>query len=101
MRRTYFFFVFEFLHEASTFVRSTAVCSTTFRRELLLQLLDPYHIISTAIALQDATQVEVVYLPFRFLCEEHLAFYRPVHFDTPGAAVIFAYNAAIRLATTS
>ena len=30
--------------QASSFVQSTAVCSATFRRDLLLQFLCPYHI---------------------------------------------------------
>ena len=40
--------------QASSFVRSTAVCSATFRRDLLLQLLNPYHVISAVTALHAA-----------------------------------------------
>ena len=42
LRRT----LHDFSQQASSFVLSTAVCSATFRRDLLLQLLNPYHIIS-------------------------------------------------------
>ena len=48
--------------QVSSFVRSTAVCSATFRRDMLLQLLPPYHKISTVTALQAAAQVEVACL---------------------------------------
>ena len=49
----------DFLHQASSFVPSTAVCYTTFPRDLLFLLLNPYQIISTATDLQVATQREV------------------------------------------
>ena len=35
---------YDFSQQASSFVRSTALCSATLRRDLLLQLLNPYHI---------------------------------------------------------
>ena len=44
-------FFYDFSPQASSFVRSTAVLSATFRRDLLLQLLNPYHIISAVIVL--------------------------------------------------
>ena len=50
--------------QAPSFVQSTAVCSTTFRRDLLLHLRNPYHIISAVTALQAATQLEVACLLF-------------------------------------
>ena len=49
--------VFDFLP-----FRSTAVCCTTFRRDLLLQLLSLYHMISTVSALQAAAELEVACL---------------------------------------
>ena len=55
----------DFSQQASSFVRSTAVCSATFRRDLLLQLLNPYHIMSAVTALEAAAQLEVVSY---FLC---------------------------------
>ena len=41
----------DFSQQASSSVRSTAVRSATFRRDLLLQLLHPYHMISAVIVL--------------------------------------------------
>ena len=49
---------YDFSQKASRFVRSIAVCSTTFRQDLLLHLLNPSHIISDVTALQAATQLE-------------------------------------------
>ena len=54
-------------------MRSTAVRSTTFRRDLLLQLLNPYHIISAVTALQTASQLEVACLLFCDLRDQHLS----------------------------
>ena len=42
---------YDFSQQASSFVRSTAARSATFRGDLLLQLLNPYHIISAVIVL--------------------------------------------------
>ena len=42
---------YDFSQQASSFVRSTAARSATFSRDLLLQLLNPYHIISAVIVL--------------------------------------------------
>ena len=53
----------DFSQQASSFVRSTAVCSATFRRDLLLQLFN-HHIISTVTALQVAVQLEFACLFF-------------------------------------
>ena len=47
----------DFSQQASSFVWSTAGCSAPFRRELLLQLLNPHHIISAVTALQVAAQL--------------------------------------------
>ena len=52
-------FFSDFLQQYSSFVRSAAVCSATFRRNLLLQLVNPYRIISAVTALQAAAQLEV------------------------------------------
>ena len=92
---------YDFSPQASSFERSTAVCSTTFGRELLLQLLNPYHITSAVNPLQAATQLEVACLLFFVLRDEQLAIHRPVHFTSPAAAGIVCYTAVILLATTS
>ena len=42
---------YDFSQQASGFVWSTAVCSPTFRRDLLLLLLNPYHTFSAITAL--------------------------------------------------
>ena len=57
---------YEFSQQVSSFVRSTAGCSATFRRDLLLQLLNPCLTISAVTALQAAAQLEVA-CPL-FLC---------------------------------
>ena len=41
---------YDFSQHVSGFARSTAVCSATVRRDLLLELFNPYHIISSVIA---------------------------------------------------
>ena len=69
---------YDFSQQASSFVRSTAVCSATFRRDLLLQLLNPYHTISAVTALQAAAQLEVACPIFCVLRDEHLSIDRPV-----------------------
>ena len=53
--------------------------STTFRWDLLLELLSPYHIISADTGLQAATQLEVACLLVCVFCDEHLAIYRPIY----------------------
>ena len=58
-------FFYDFSQQASSFVWSTAVCSATFCRDLLLQPLNPYHIISAVTVLLGAAQLEVVSY---FLC---------------------------------
>ena len=55
-----------------------SVFSATFRQDLLLHLLNPYHIISAVTALQAAAQLEDVYLIFCVLRDEHLSIDRPV-----------------------
>ena len=72
----------DFSQQASSFVRSTAVCSATFRRDMLLQLY-PYHIMSAVTALQAAAQLDVACPIFCVLRDEHLSIDRPVHFS-PG-----------------
>ena len=67
----------DFSQRASSFVQST-VCSATFRRDLLLQLLNPYHTISAATALQAAAQLEVACPIFCVLRDENLSIDRPV-----------------------
>ena len=91
---------YDFSQQAPSIVRSTAVCSTVFRRDLLLQLFTFYHIFSAVTALQAATQLEVACLLFCVLCDERLPIHRPVHFASPAAGIV-CYTAAIRLAVTS
>ena len=56
----------DFSQQASSFARSTAVCSSTFGRDQLLQLLNPYYLymFSAVTALHAAAQLEVAC----FLC---------------------------------
>ena len=68
----------QFSQQVSSFVRSIAVCSTTCRRDLLLQLLNPYYTISAVTALQAAAQLEVACSIFCSLRDEHLSIDRPV-----------------------
>ena len=97
--------------QASSFVRSTAVCSATFRRDLLLQLLNPRHTISAVTALQAAAQLEVactIFCVLRLSCvmSINLSIDLSVHLS-PGllaaaAAGFVCYTAAaILLAATS
>ena len=77
----------------------TAVCSTSFRRDFILVLLNPYHIISAVTALQAAAQLEV---ECRLFCV--LNIYLPIDlsfFFPSSAAGIACFTAAIRLAATS
>ena len=67
----------DFSQQVSSFVWSTAVCSATFRRDLLLQVLNPYHTISAVTALQAAAQLEVACPDFCVLRDEHLSIDRP------------------------
>ena len=92
---------YDISQQAPSIVRSTAVCSTVFRRDLLLQLFTFYHIFSAVTALQAATQLEVACLLFFVLRDEQLAIHRPVHFTSPAAAGIVCYTAVKLLATTS
>ena len=62
----------DFSQQVSSFALSTAVCSATFRRDLLLHLLSPYHTISAVTALQAAAQLEVACPIFCVLRDEHL-----------------------------
>ena len=59
-------FFYDFSQQVSSFVRSTTVCSATFRRDLLLQLPNPYHTIPAITALQATAQLEVA-CPFFFV----------------------------------
>ena len=88
-------------------MRSTTVCSATFRRDLLLQLLNPYHTISAVTALQATAQLEVACPIFCVPRDERLSIDRPVcpFFAWPAtiaspAAGVVGYTAAILLATT-
>ena len=76
-----------------------------FRRDLLPQLLNPYHTIHVVTALQAAGQREVTCPIFCVLRDEHLSIDLCVHFFSPGllaAAVSFVcYTAATLLAATS
>ena len=81
-------FFFDFLQQAPNFVWSTAVCSASFRRDLLLLLLNPYNIMSAVTALQAATQLEVSCLHFCVMRDDTLAVYRPAHFASLAAAGI-------------
>ena len=71
-------FFYDFSQQVSSFVRSTVMCSATFRRDLLLQLLNPYHIISAVIALQAAAQLVVACPFFCVLRDEHLSIDRSI-----------------------
>ena len=79
---------YDFSQQASSFVRSTAVCSATFRRDMLLLLLNPYHIISAVTTLQAAAQLEVTCL-FCVLRDE-LSIDLSVHFFAWPAATAAA-----------
>ena len=50
-------FLYDFSQQASSFVLSTAVFSAPFRRDLLLEVLNPYHLISVVTALQTTAQL--------------------------------------------
>ena len=65
-------FFYDFSQQVSSFVRSTAVCFATFRRDLLFQLHNPYHTTSTVTNLQAAAQLEVACPIFCVLHDEHL-----------------------------
>ena len=69
---------YDFSLQASSFVQSTAVCSATYRRHLLLQILYPYHTISAVTALQAAAQLEVACPIFCVRRDEHRSIDRPV-----------------------
>ena len=51
---------------------------STFHRHVLLQLLNPYHIISAVIALQAAAQLGNACSTFCVLCDDHVSIDRPV-----------------------
>ena len=58
---------YDFSQQVSSFVRSTEVCSASFRRDLLLQLLNPNHTMSAVTALHAVAQLEVA-CPFFMSC---------------------------------
>ena len=93
---------YDFSQQSSIFERWTAVCSASFHRDLLLQLLNPYNIISAVNALHAAAQLEVACLVFCVLRDEYLSIDRSVcpFFDSPAAGFV-CYTAAILLAATS
>jgi len=69
---------YDFSQQSSSFVRSTVVRTATFRRDLLLLLLNSYHIISAVTARQAYAQLEVDCLLFCALRDEHLSIDQPV-----------------------
>ena len=71
-------FFYDFSEQVSSFVRSTEVCSATFRRDLLLQLLNPNHTMSAVAALHAAAQLEVACPIFYVLRDEHQSIDRSV-----------------------
>ena len=89
---------YDFSQQASSFVRSTAGRSATFRRDLLLQLLNPYHIISAVTVLQAAAQLEIAYLILWVLCDEHPSICLSNFSPRLLLAGFVCYSAAIRLA---
>ena len=93
---------YDFSQQAPSFLQSTAVCSSTFRRDMLLQLLYPYHIISAVTALQAAAHLEVACPIFCVLRDEHLSIDLSVYFS-PGllAAAATGFVCYILLAATS
>ena len=76
-----------------------------FRRDLLPQLLNPYHTIHVVTALQAAGQREVTCPIFCVLRDEHLLIDLSIHFSLgllgDAAAGFVWYTAAILLAATS
>ena len=68
---------YDFSQQASSFARSTAVRSATFGRDLLLQLLNPYHIISVATALQAAAHLGGLRVQFLVSCV--MSIYRSIN----------------------
>ena len=81
-------FFYDFSQQASSFMRTTAVCTTTIRRDLLLQLLNPYHTIEVACPL------------FCVLRDEHLAIHRPVNFRLACCWHRLLYTADLLAATS-
>lgn len=93
----------DFSQHASTFARSPALCSSTFHRDLFLQLLNPHHKISAVTALQAAAQLGYACLIFRVLRDKHLSIDRPacpfvacpsilgprISFQTTGVRLLF------------
>ena len=100
-------FFYDFSPQASIFVQSTAVCSATFRRDLLLQLFNPYHIPGNLRRHRSPSHRparDCVFTLFCVLRDEHLSIDRPVcpFFAWPTAAAGFVcYAAVILLATAS
>ena len=94
---------YDFSQQASSFVRSTALCSATLRRDLPLQLLNLYHIISAVTPLQAAAELEVAWLIFvSCVISIYLSIDLSVHlFASPTAAGFSCYTTAILLAATS
>ena len=95
-----FFFIPHNKLRAAGFVRSTTVCSTTFRLGLFLQLLN----LQTAVtAHQTAAQVEVAYLLFSVLRDEgfiHLSIDLSISPRLRVDVGIVYFTATIPLATT-
>ena len=94
--------VYDFSQQASSFVRSTAVCSTTFRRDLLFPAPQPlsHHLRRHRSPSRHPARGCVSFF-FCVLRDEHLAIHRPVQFASPAAAGIVCDTAATLLAATS
>ena len=98
---------YDFSQHGSSFARSTAVRSATFRRGLLIQLLNPYNIISAVILLQAAAQLEVACPIFCVLRDEHIYIsialsvnFLPVLLAAAAAGFV-CYTSAVLLAAKS
>ena len=96
---------YDFSQQASSFVRSTALCSATLRRDLLLQLLNPYHIRKSPPSLLSKPTLSSRLLVLFFVScvmSIYLSIDLSVHFfASPAAAGFVCYTAAILLAATS
>ena len=83
-------------------MRATAVCYVILRFDMLLQLFNPYNIISADMASQSAAKLEVACYIYCVPRDQHLSIDLSVHFFALlAAAAGFVYHtAAIVLATT-
>ena len=99
-------FFYDFSQQVSSFVRSTVMCSATFRRDLLLQLLNPITQSPPSLLYKPppSSRLRVLFL-VSCVMSIYLSIDLSVHFFSPGllaAAVSFVcYTAATLLAATS